>query len=321
MAAASLENHELPFTTEYGKFWKPWQAFRELEANTRDENGATHEWTNEILAGWRGDVNHTFIIVDHPEFYEAWQKRDEVFLPGASSKISSTQALEVFAGECQHLYYRGMKVYDLSQESMFTYNILKEIDLTEDRTIKYEFEAKQALGDFVAKSEDRAFVEKIVTAPEDTWEHSVDFAQWQRPKPSKVFQEVVRSKPAGLLPTVQAHHDYWEPPRREVVVQHVEQAHPKPWKIVADWIEDANGTNIFQKPYGYRGNWARTAQMVIDTMNPKSSLGKLMRDGEVIGSVVSITLHSEEPVVEEKIDEPPEPQEFVQPNADDEVPF
>ena len=35
--------YELPYTTAYGKAWEVWQAFRELESNTRDEGGTI--WT------------------------------------------------------------------------------------------------------------------------------------------------------------------------------------------------------------------------------------------------------------------------------------
>ena len=266
--------YDLPFTTEYGKYWKPWQVYRELEANTRDESGSTFEIqpsANEVT-NKLGSNDKTWIIVDHPDFLAAYEKSDEVFLPGAATKIDETVGLQVFPGTTKFLYWRGMKVYELQRESMFTYNILSDVELTEDRTLKYEFYAKMALGDFVQKSDDPVFIKKIVTAPEDTWEHTVDFSSWKRPTPSAVFREVVRDKPRGLLSSARDRFMEVEPPPHQVMTESVTVAHPTPWAWKGEYIEDANGHDIFRRPSGYHGYWPAVAQKVVDLMNQHAEI-------------------------------------------------
>jgi len=258
-------NHELPFTTSYGKNWKPWMVFRELEANTRDEGGTTYEDETGLKNCAFPDT--TRIIVDHPEFYEAWQDKDAVFLPKASATLKKDEILEVFDGENEFLYYRGMRVYELPKPSMFTYNLVRQVELTEDRTLKYLFQATEALGAFTSKSENRDFVKMVVTAEDDKWESEISFDQWNPPSPSRVFREVVREKPVGLRNESIAWFEKHEPPPRQVLVTRIEEAHPKPWRVRNDYIEDANGTSLFQKPYGFRGSWQTLAEKIIEQAN------------------------------------------------------
>lgn len=62
---------KLPFTTELGKNWKPWMAIRELESNTRDENGHSclfHEHDDP-------HPDYTMIIIECPEMEEAYRAK------------------------------------------------------------------------------------------------------------------------------------------------------------------------------------------------------------------------------------------------------
>lgn len=286
-------DHELPFTTEYGKFWKPWQAFRELEANTRDEGGTTFETREDTGQDIIGRPLMTRIVVEHPEFYEAWQDKDGVFLPRASAVLKKDEILEVFEGESPFLYYHGMRVYELPKPSMFTYNIVRHVELTEDRTLRWQFQAAEALGDFTSKSENRDFVRQVVTADDEHWESDVSYDSYVPQTPSRVFREVVRERPVGLRDTSVAWLEKYEPPLREVMTQTLDEAHPKPWNVRGDYIQDANRIDLFHKPSAYRDYWTTLADKIVEIMN------------------------SDEAVVEEKVDEelPPAP-EF-----DQEVPF
>src|SRR5690606_673401 len=61
----------LGFTTEFGKNWEMWMAFRELHSNTLDEGG----WTSES----RGDAQ-VVIEIAGAAYTEAYHKRHEIFL-------------------------------------------------------------------------------------------------------------------------------------------------------------------------------------------------------------------------------------------------
>lgn len=250
---------DLPFTTEYGKFWDLWQVFRELEANTRDENGFTSslDLSNGIKDG-------TQIIVDHPDFDKLWESRDSIFLHQASSSSKEDEIMEVFPGVSEYLFYRGMRVQELSKHSLFTYNILQKIDLTEDRTVKYDFQVKECLGNFVLKSEDKAFIHAVVTAKDEWWESGVDFRSWAKPKPHAAFMSVVASRPSGLLRSAEAYHAEHEPPSPE----HTAKAkHPTPWKVHNDWIVDRDLKPVVMKPNSYSGDWAIIARKIAELIN------------------------------------------------------
>lgn len=251
---------ELPFTTAYGRYWDLWQVYRELEANTRDEQG--HTYVRPPDATPIRTPNCTYIEIIDPAFAEVYANRDEIFLPNASQSLDAKAILEVFPSPSSFLYYRGMRVHELSKPSLRTYNIIRELELTEDRTLRYEFQARQALGDYTRKSLDREFVRLIVTASDNDWEGQIEYNSWQRPATSTTFASVVRAKPRGLQASAQA----------VIADEEAEELptpdHPLPWSLVGDWIEDSQGRNIFQKPSGYRGDWTPVAQQVLQAMMP-----------------------------------------------------
>lgn len=246
-------NHNLPFTTEYGKNWKMWMAFRELEANTRDEDGETLPFLDDeqefITVGCDG---HTTIVVEHPDYVEAWEKRDEVFLPEGLSVRSDTEGLQVLGGEAQRVYYRGMRAMDPPKKTLATYNVLSDIEITEDRTIKYPHQVRDAIAHHVVRSDDEALIERVVTAKEEWFEHELEFPQYITP--SDAFRAVMRRRPKGLsarVSTYYSHHDTVYVPSGEDALGR----HPRPWKIGTSDVRDANNKVVFDCPYGYQGRW------------------------------------------------------------------
>ncbi|MEB3029886.1 hypothetical protein VJI72_08855, partial [Parvimonas micra] len=66
-------------------------------------------------------------------------------------------------------------VLDLKEEAQFTYNILREMTLTEDRTLKYAGEAEAVIAKYMQQSKDSAYLQKVVAAPRAaTFEHSLN---------------------------------------------------------------------------------------------------------------------------------------------------
>ncbi len=181
---------ELPFTTEFGKFWKAWQAYRELESNTRDENGSTFVVNDPFDTN---DTNTTIIVVTGEPYEEAYRNRDQVFLPEALTKRVGDDAVQVFNEPSKHLYWRGIRVYDLDKPSIYTYNILADLELTEDRTIKYMFYAHSHIAGFIARTKDTRLINAVVSAPDSQFEAKLDF-DYAYTSPSAEFSEVIRKK-------------------------------------------------------------------------------------------------------------------------------
>ena len=179
---------KLPFTTSLGKNWSLWQAYRELESNTRDEGGYTDVVDVQTSSPEEGK---TIIEVEGNDFASI-HHNDEIFLPDGSSSNSLTSDsddVELINRPSQYLYYRGVRILDLNENnyasdrdadpirSMYTYNILKPIELTEDRTAKYAFMTVAEVGRFVAsKVTDTDILKNIVTSNNPkTWESNLDF--------------------------------------------------------------------------------------------------------------------------------------------------
>jgi hypothetical protein len=71
------------------------------------------------------------------------------------------------------IFYRGIRIG--SYKSMkYTYNITKQMDLTEDRTFKYYWQIEQAIGDIIKRCQDTHILEDILLSAPDTWEADSD---------------------------------------------------------------------------------------------------------------------------------------------------
>lgn len=190
---------ELPFTTELAKNWELWMAFRELESNTRDENGITFAQTHDDWDTMLSD--HTTIVVGPSQkFAEVYENIDTIFLPEGSSEISHTEQLQILDAPSHYLYYRGMRVHKLSLPSVLTYNWRSPLSLTEDRTLKDEWSIPYWLVNHLVNLGDEALIEKIMHSTTDNWESTLpwDFAA----PPSNTFAAFIKKlKEAETLPT------------------------------------------------------------------------------------------------------------------------
>lgn len=121
----------LPFTTELGKNWEPWQAVREFICNAIDENG--YVLRNDQPAPSTG----VLFIVDHAE-YDALYEDDfrDIFLSAPANTARKLGCMEVYDRPSKYVFYRGVRILDLGKPSLRTYNITDGIVLTEDRTAK-----------------------------------------------------------------------------------------------------------------------------------------------------------------------------------------
>lgn len=120
----------LGFTTEYGKNWEPWQVFRELYANARDENGFVQldQHHSMIGEGW------THIFVECKELIESFYQRDTIILPTDKTYDHQSTDVQFNSTQAIGLYYRGVRVWD--RACLFTWNFLGKMTLTEDRQLR-----------------------------------------------------------------------------------------------------------------------------------------------------------------------------------------
>jgi hypothetical protein len=170
----------LPFTTELGKHWEPWMAFRELESNTRDEkNGSTAYIGTEGPLQYLPREGTTLILVDCPEMDEAYANIDDIFLP-EKKPIFENDAVKIYEGASNYVFYRGLRVTALRKPSLFTYE-MKYVNLTEDRTSMYTFMDDNAMMKALLACPDTAIVRKIVTAGDGAHESTFE---WDKKNPA-----------------------------------------------------------------------------------------------------------------------------------------
>jgi hypothetical protein len=166
-----LADKELPFTTELGKNWQPWMAFREFESNVRDENGFSSVWftkpdpeegTIRIIVGG-GFAAH----------FDHW--KNEVFFNSDHPSIVKTLWIEFIPIPSEYVYYRGIKAGKMTKPSIFTLNFITKMELTEDRTIKNTWDMDYYCRIALCRCTSEDLITKALLAGKDSMEHSFDF--------------------------------------------------------------------------------------------------------------------------------------------------
>ena len=178
----TMNGKRLGFTTELGKTWEVWQAFRELYCNCLDEAGEAFEVAEEPKPA----PGQTTIVVRGEAFRDVWATRSEIIL--STEPILSNEAVQVHPGQSHFVYYRGVRAYRLGSPSMFTYNLQRKVDLTEDRTIKYQWDIDAAVRKGFMEADDGHMIHRAVTAPRGTYEHGLSF---EGVLPSETFLNTV----------------------------------------------------------------------------------------------------------------------------------
>lgn len=170
---------ELPYTTEYGKLWEPWMAYRELVSNTMDEGGIH-------FAGEPFD-HGTSIIIEGENVRECLANHDDYFV-GSREPIAEMAGLRIYEGNGT-IFYRGVKV-GMVENAMYSYEMLHDLTLTEDRTIAFQYQIPQKVGMCVVRYlKDKALIKRFCTAPAERWEGKLDY-DWENW--SEEFTEVAK---------------------------------------------------------------------------------------------------------------------------------
>jgi hypothetical protein len=165
-----MNGEKLGFTTELGKNWKLSHAFRELYSNTIDERGEIISTSEPI---WEEDTSSSYIIITSTSFEQAYKSRySNILIPPTLTKIFSSSELEIFNNSSEYIYFQGINV--LKKKSLFTYNFLKNIELTEDRTLLSIYYPQTTAAEYwlnIADNEDQ--LTRVFTAPPNTFEHDL----------------------------------------------------------------------------------------------------------------------------------------------------
>lgn len=149
---ATGESISANITTKVGINWKHWMAFRELYCNCKDESG--------VISTEYQDGFDTVIEVDCAHIYQAFHEKDSYILP-EMEPIFKTANAEIYERKLPYIYYRGIAVYD-STDCAYTYNILDYVELTEDRTVKYEHQVRWAMQKVLQLCEVDSVIERVV---------------------------------------------------------------------------------------------------------------------------------------------------------------
>lgn len=165
-----MEDEQLAFTTDLGKNWTVWQAYRELHSNCLDEMGHVARLPKEGDTVW---------AISGDEIEKAFDNRHQIFLPTEPAWV--VDGLEIHRGQSEHLYYRGVRVADLPKPSRFTLNYTMPMVLTEDRTLASMYDANYKAGCRLPKVADPEFCRKVIDPDWDGFESGMDFSDCYDP--------------------------------------------------------------------------------------------------------------------------------------------
>lgn len=176
----------LPFTTHLGATWEPWMAYRELYSNVLDEDGVVllADDSPASESGW------TSICVEGVLLEEIWRNHGSYFLP-ADTPLWKGSVLEIRSGISEYIYYQGIRAGKLRIPSLFTYNIVHPLELTEDRQIKHPFVADSWIASELVTCKDLDLLREVLSAPGDSYERGIEFPLHVRP--SQEFFFVVKA--------------------------------------------------------------------------------------------------------------------------------
>lgn len=163
-----MNDEPLGFTTDLGKNWEPWMAFRELYSNTLDEGGTTYSLRDEDyvaeVSNAVKDPNNTYILVLLPAFDEAAKNIGQYFLTPKNEPVFRGARVDLYPGPSSAIFYRGIRAMDWPNNGKlpFTVNMTCAMNLTEDRTLKYSWMVPEYLMKDLIEGADFNLLEKWI---------------------------------------------------------------------------------------------------------------------------------------------------------------
>lgn len=185
-----MDGASLGFVVNLGKNWQPWMVLREFGCNARDEGGDFFHTEQELPECFEPREDQTLLMVDWADLDDAWQNRGDLFLEG--EPIYQNEDVRILAGPSPHLFYRGVRVFKLEKPAAYSYDILAEQMLTEDRTLLGEWSANSLIRNALLEMDSKAALEKAICAGNSYYEGGFNFEQSaQYKKPTRAFLDAV----------------------------------------------------------------------------------------------------------------------------------
>jgi hypothetical protein len=233
---------ELQLTTDYGKTWAPWQAFRELYSNVLDEGGSAR--LVEDGEPIKGEPGTTRIYVEGAGMDDLLANKADTFLEG--EPLYRLPGVDVFAGESNLVYYRGLRAHEIKERSRFTYSLTQRTDLTEDRTIKYGILVPGWITKAIVECDCAELIEAALTA-KDGFESTFDYKDASSAKISKTFLRVAsRLKAESAIRARGAVHLFTQAARTQE--EFVGEFYVEPTAVEREIIEEAKGLLLSRIP-------------------------------------------------------------------------
>jgi hypothetical protein len=188
----TMNGKELNYTDHMGFNWEPWEAYRELWSNCRDEGGTVFGTDNAVADRYaKPEKGYTTIVITGKVFEDIHADRGRYIL--GTNPLFELKGVNVHAGESEFLFYKGIRVMKLPKKSLYTYNITAPLALTENRTVQYPFMVNPALARAFIKATDIPFLNTVLSNEHkdvDVLEYSLPYNQMKEETPSPQFMEV-----------------------------------------------------------------------------------------------------------------------------------
>lgn len=200
-----MNGQPLPFTTELGKNWQLWQAYRELYSNCMDEKGFVVGEEYEYQPDARCRDSGTSIKVDGEAFDEIHAKRGEFILLSEPKHVMGE--VEVHESEEPGIFYKGIRV--LTMPTRYSYNITSDLTLTEDRTAS-QWDVEFAITGALTTCNNINAIADILSIDEEAGYHEPKLNYSKYVRPSEEFMKLIaqlKKKPHNAS----TYYSHWEP--------------------------------------------------------------------------------------------------------------
>lgn len=160
---------DLGFTTQLGRNWKLWQAYRELYCNcVTDEGGTVELIDDDSPFGVSTDYTGVFVVGEGLE--REHERRNEFILdPERKPLLVVPNVVEVYEGASWSVFYRGIKVGNVpgDEGARYTYNVLSWMHLSEDREMLLSSQFTDAVAAAVTSGLDLKYTEDVIALVDD----------------------------------------------------------------------------------------------------------------------------------------------------------
>lgn len=202
----TMNNEPLSFTTELGKNWDLWMAFRELYCNTKDERGTTEKIESYDKID---STNKTIIVVNSKKFEDIFNNLDDFIIADDRKPIFENENIRIFNQSSKSIFYKGIKIGEHEKPCKLSYDIKFTVTLTEDRTAKHLWSLQSDLGIKLSKLHDINILERVFLTGENFQEYDLDVSHQPSEEFFQMCKEAAKSFDNKLSPSAKRAHGEW----------------------------------------------------------------------------------------------------------------